>query len=407
MLRGLLVAVLTLALVATASASTGVIEAIETSPIVVVAEVERVTSLAHAGYQAVLKVTRSLRGGQEFSSSLTIAWEEPVPSLSPRFKAGGRVLVAAGPLSSASIWKIRVPDDAARGALFEVAAGGAGYLLRPGAGELDVVEHYLAVAAAARKGDAGALGLARLCAIGQPRLANDAAARLTRFDDLSDHLTPGAARAIVAALLRAEMAETASLLLEMIAAQRPAMLREAIEEQIRATPEPVPSILYSALGAVDDGLSGAVTETLLESESPAARETAARHASGPAAGDLLRGLMRNDRAPAVRAAAVTRLARLDGVAALSDVIRALEDPAASVRLAAAQASAGFGPPAVEALRRTAIHDPSDAARAAIAALSLMGRQAHVALLEIATEHPNEGMRTLAEIALGQPIGDRH
>jgi HEAT repeat protein len=109
----------------------------------------------------------------------------------------------------------------------------------------------------------------------------------------------------------------------------------------------------------------------------------------------------------VRAEAVTRLARLHGIAALSDVTRALEDPAAPVRLAAVRAAATLDPEAVAALRSVAGNDSSDAARAAIAALSLMGREAHAVLTEMAAEHPDEGMRLLSRIAIGQPIGDRH
>ena len=121
----------------------------------------------------------------------------------------------------------------------------------------------------------------------------------------------------------------------------------------------------------------------------------------------LRALLRTDRSPAVRAEAVTRLARLDGIAALSDLTRALEDPAAPVRLAAVRAAATLDPGAVAALRSVAGNDSSDAARAAIAALSLMGREAHAVLTEMAAEHPDEGMRLLSRIAIGQPIGDRH
>jgi hypothetical protein len=388
-------------------AAPGVIAALEEAPIIVVAEVERITRLAHAGYLADLDVTRSLHAEGRLPESLVIAWEEPAPSRSPRFEKGQRLLVAVGALSSASIWRIRVPDDAARAALLEVAGGGEGYLSRPMSGELDVIEHYLAVAVEAREGDAGALHLARLCAVGQPKIAMDAARRLADFEGLSDHLLPGAAHAIVDALLRPQMERTSALLLEMIAEQRPVALRTALDQRIRSLQPRVPLVLYGALGATEGRLDDAVTETLLAGESSEARVTAVRYAEGPEASAQLRALLRTDRSPAVRAEAVTRLARLDGIAALSDLTRALEDPAAPVRLAAVRAAATLDPQAVAALRSVAGNDSSDAARAAIAALSLMGREAHAVLTEMAAEHPDEAMRLLSRIAIGQPIGDRH
>lgn len=243
--------------------------------------------------------------------------------------------------------------------------------------------------------------------IGTPRLANDAAARLRVFTGLSDHLTSGAVKAIVDALLRPDAREMSETLLEMIEAHRPGSLRPPLEMRIRAAGEVAPPIFYAALGALDGRLDEETIRSLLARASPEAREIAARHAAGPTARRLLRDLMRNDRAPAVPAAVVTRLVRLEGVAALCDVTGALEDRAAPVRLSAVRAAASLDPEAIESVRSIAIRDPSDAAKAAVSALSLMGREAHEVLAELATEHPDEGMRVLAQIAIGQPIGDRH
>ena len=243
-----------------AFAAPGVLAALEDAPIVVVAEVGQITRLAHAGYLADLEVTRSLHGQARLPENIVVAWEEPAPSLPPRFERGQRLLVAVGALSSASVWRIRVPDDAARAALLEVVGGGDGYLSRPMSGELDVIEHYLAVAVEAREGDAGALHLARLCAIGQPKIAMDAARRLADFEALSDHLLPGAANAILDALLRPEMERASALLLEMIAEQRPVALRTALDERIRSLQPDVPLVLYGALGASEGRLGDAISE---------------------------------------------------------------------------------------------------------------------------------------------------
>lgn len=383
------------------------IGAIGRAPAVVVAEVVAVTPLAHGGYWATLDVERSLLPGSKPPDRMTVAWEEPVPSLPPRLVAGRRILAAAGPLPTASIWRLRVPDADTRAGLLGLAGDGDGYLIRPGAAELDVLEHYLALDPAAREGDAGVLQLARMAVVGQPRLADDAATHLAQLPALSNHLTPPAAAAIVEALLRSDVPVARERLLGMIGALRPAALRAPLEARIRAAGDAVPPVLYAALGALDDGLDEAISLELLASRSPEARAAAARHATGPESLDWLRDLARSDPDPGVRAAAVTRLVVLGGRGALYEATRALEDPVAEVRLAAVRAAATLDPDAVSSLRQIALGGQSDAARAALAALSLMGDEAHLALAELSVEHPDEAMRTLAGIAVGQPIGERH
>jgi hypothetical protein len=385
----------------------GVIAAFERAPAVVVAEVESVTPLAHAGYQAALAVERSLlRGATPPPKTLLVAWEEPVPSLPPRLVAGRRILAAAEPLPTASIWRTRVPDPAARASLAALANDGAGYLSRPGSAELDVLEHYLQLDPEARMGDAGALYLARLCAVGQPRLANDAAARLAGFTDLADHLTPPAAAALVDALLRPDLPELRETLLAWIESTRPESLRLPLQARIRADGDAAPPVLYAALGALDGGLEESQAMTLLARSSAEARKAAARYARGPQAVAKLRTLVRDDADPAVRATAVTRLVSLEGGAALADATRALGDPAPEVRQAAVRAAASLDPEAVEPLRDVALGNRPDAARAALAALASMGTEGHVALAELALEHPDASMRALARLALGQDIGHK-
>jgi len=389
-----------------AAAPDGPLAAIETAPVVVVADVRRVEALAYAGYRATLDVERSLRETDRVPATMTVAWEEPAPSLPPRLAVGRRVLIAAGPLPTASIWRTRVPDDAARAAMLGLAGGGAGHLERPGAAELDVLEHYLLVGEAARAGDAGVLHLSRLCAVAQPRLALDAARRLDTLDALGEHFTRPATEAFVEALLRDDVPGLRQALLDLIERRRPEALDPVIRARLRAAGAAAPPVLHAALGALRGGLDDDEAVPLLRGDSVEARVAAARQATGPRAHALLRDLMRDDPVPSVRAAAVTRLVALDGAKALPDAMRALEDPAADVRLAAVQAAARLDPEAVEPLRRVALHGPPDAARAAVAALSSMGDEAHETLAELAAEHPDPSMRTLAGIAIGQPIGHR-
>lgn len=397
--------------VAGAAAAGGVVAAIERSPLVVVAEVRDVTELAHDGYRATLVVERVLRPGTGAPGGVPdlveVAWEEPAPTIPPRLVQGRRVLAAVDPLPTASIWRTRVPDDTARARLLALAGQGAGFLERPGAAELDVLEHYLLVDDAARAGDAGALHLARLCAVGQPRIARDAALRLSDFDGLSDHLTPSAAGAVVEALLRTDTPQVSATLLDVIADERPAALRDVLLARMGAAGDDTPPILYAALGALDGQLDDELAMPLLENQSVEARTAAARHASGPQARGRLRGLLRRDPAPSVRAAAATRLVELDGLSALPDATLAFDDESAEVRMAGMRAAASLDPDSVEPLYRLADRGAPQEAHMALAALAMMGDEAHLALAELALEHPDPTIRMLAGIAVGQPLGDRH
>ncbi len=393
---------------AAANEPAGVVAAIEAAPAVVVAEVRSVAALPHTAFRATLAVERSLRPDSPAPEMIEVAWEEPAPSLPPRLAEGRRVLVAAEPLPSASIWRTRVPDDAARARLLAIAGRGAGYLERPGGAELDILEHYLLVGEAARAGDAGALHLARLCAVGQPRLALDAAERLRAFDALPEHLTPGAARALVEALQRGDVRGQREVLLDLIALRRPPALRAPLEASIRSGGgAAAPPVLHAALGALEGQLDDDHALPLLESGSAESRAAAARHAAGPRTRGRLRDLVIGDPSPSVRAAAVTRLVELDGMQAFSDATLAFDDDSAEVRAAAARAVARLDPAPVDSLRRLVEVGRVEEAKTALVALSMMGEEAHLALAELAVEHPDPAIRTLAGIAVGQPIGDTH
>jgi HEAT repeat protein len=145
---------------------------------------------------------------------------------------------------------------------------------------------------------------------------------------------------------------------------------------------------------------------LLASSSEPERLAAARYARGPKARARLRVLLRSDPAPAVRAAAVTRLVELDRVGALADAARVLEDPAPEVRSAAVDALARLDPDAIPELQHVIETGSPLAARAAVATLSAMGPEAHLLLADYADGHPDPAIRALARIAVGAPIGHR-
>jgi HEAT repeat protein len=184
-------------------------------------------------------------------------------------------------------------------------------------------------------------------------------------------------------------------------------MRAVLQSRIaKLSPNP-PAILHAALGALDGEIPDDVAIQLLASSSVEHRLAAAHWASGPKGLERLRILLDRDPAPEVRAAAVRRLVQLESKSALRDAARSLDDPAPSVRLAAAQSVAALGPDAIPALRYIVESGTPDGAKAAIVSLSLMGSDGSEQLAEIAEHHSDEGLRALAGIAIGQPLGHTH
>jgi len=399
-----LLAALSPAAYAEPNADLHLIDALERAPRIAVGTAREVERLPHAGYATRIEVERMLQGKAPVGGSVAVVWEEPVPSAQPRLWPGLRVLATIVPLPTASIWKIRLPDEARRSATEALGGAGDGYLERPNGFELDVLEHYLALDAAARKGDAGVLQLSRMAAKAQPRLARAGLARLSTLPDLDAHIGDAAARALIEALTRGHEGDVGTRALSLVEARRPAKLRAPLSARIEAG---APAILHEALALLEGGMPEERALVMLDSTDPDRRLAAARWARGDAAAARLQDLSRDDPSPAVRAAALRRLQELDSESALPELLDALGDPAPEVRRAAAESLASVGPSAIPALRRTADSESGDSARTAIAALGLLGEPARADLEEIATGHPDEGMRTLAAIALGLPVGHRH
>ena len=86
--------------------------------------------------------------------------------------------------------------------------------------------------------------------------------------------------------------------------------------------------------------------------------------------------------------------------------RALQEP--SVRVAAATGLGSLGAAAVPELVAVVERGDPLAAQAAVTGLMLTdSAEGTLALGEIAAEHPDPGVRSLARIALGQEVGHRH
>jgi hypothetical protein len=384
------------------------VEALEAAPAAVVAVVAEPRQIDAHGHTALLRVESALAGPVPDGAELRIGWEELAASRAPRFAEGERVLVALEPLPGVSIWAARFPDPKLRSRVFGVAMRGDAFLRAPSAASVDRLRHYLRLAAPHRDGANGAALLADLAAQAEPPLAIGAAERLARRSGLAEQLDPAAAALVARALLRTDAGpELAAVLLDAIARERPPALRAPLEA-LAGAEALAPAAVFEALAALDTGVAPARASRLLASPSPAHREVAARHASGPTAREDLARLARGDPEASVRAVAVERLVVLGGASALEDGLAALHDPEPAVRGAAARALGGLGANAVAGLRRAADSNDVDAARAAVVGLQLTGvPEATEALTEIADSHRDESVRTLAAIALGRKVGHAH
>ncbi len=162
------------------------------------------------------------------------------------------------------------------------------------------------------------------------------------------------------------------------------------------------------MAALDGELSPEQTAKLLDDAPARYRAIAARNASGDASASMLVRLARSDPDAGVRAAALERLSVIEGEAAIEPLARGLGDPDSPVRQMAMHRLAALGEPALPTLLRVIDGNDPEAARAALASLSLVGSDAsRAALLDVADTHSDKGLRALAGIALGRRLGNAH
>lgn len=385
------------------------ITALERAPVVVIATFESVNPLAHSAHLGHLVVEEVVVGSAASPESIDVVWEEPGLTVPPRFGRGDRVLIGLDALPTASIWRQRIPDADARAHTFAIAGEGAASVARPTTAVVEILRHHLLLDPAARRGDAGLVRLAQLTNVGDPRLAKAALVRITQIHAArSTPLPDVAATALVQALLRRDAPGLDVALIDWIESARPAELLPPLEAAIEAAgPSGGPITLHAAHAALTGSLDPELAAAFARSGDVDARILACRHATGDRARALLPALIVSDPSEHVRAMAVERWAIVAGAHALPEIMRALEDPSVVVRRAAAQAVADVGEPALPDLLALVDSGSSDGARMAIAALSMMGEPAQPALQQIAAEQEDEGLRTLARIALGLPIGHDH
>jgi hypothetical protein len=392
-----------------AAGGVDLVMALEEAVVAAVGRVEEVEHLDVHGYAARLRVERSFSEGVAPGAVLSLAWEELASSRAPRLAPGERVLVALEPLPGASLWSRRLPDPARRRQTLALARRGDAFLRDPSLASLGRLEHYLALTPEDRRGPLGVAYLAELAARAEPSLARSAVARLGTVPDLDASLDAESSRALVAALVRSDGAGVGEAVVELVESRRPEPLHVALEMAVQALERDEalpPPVLVAALARFE-GLGSARGARLIERGTPEHRTVAARFATGPEAQAELVRLLRRDPAAEVRCAAVARLVEIAGESALEPALAALSDPEPSVRMASAQALGDLGAGVVARLRETAFQAETQAAEAAVVAITLThSREAERALSEIAKRHPDDSVRRLAGLAQDRRVGHR-
>lgn len=383
-------------------------ENLEASPFAVVGQIVEPAQLDAHGWWAELGVEQALRGTVEPDLVVHVVWEELSTSRPVRFENGDRVVLCLAPLSGDSIWRQRIPDPEVRHRTLAIAERGDAFLRHPSGAEITTLQHYLALEPDIRGGPTGVGHLAQLAQWAQPQLALAAVQRLEAVANLDAQIEAPAANALVTALLRSDASPVfTEEVLALIERRRLVSLRDPLAALADADEIP-DAVVFTALALLDEGLSPERTTRLLEHPDASYRLAGARHARGEGAEKALAYLMRSDPSTDVRAAAVTRYVELGGKGAVGPATSVLYDPDLSVRAAAARAVASQGAAAVPYLVDVVERGDPNAAQAAVAGLRFTNtREARDALQTIIDEHPDSGVRMLAELALGRPVGHKH
>jgi hypothetical protein len=386
---------------APAAEGTALVQALEAASLALVGTLEARTALDERAWGARMRV-ESVLAGDTPPGAVPIAWEELASGRPPRFADGDRVLLVLEPLPTGSLWRQRIPDPRALVATRGIAQRGTAFLRSPGLGSLTVLRHYLALPRELRDGPDGGRHLLALAADAERPLAVSAATRLAEGTG-GTALGAGEAGVALRALARGDAdAELGGALLRWVERRQPAGLAAALDAAL-AQPETASATFVAARGRLGDGIAPERERALLASRSEAQRAAAAQVA-GPAQADRLADLLRGDPAPRVRSAALERLARLEGASAIAVLLDAFDDEDAGVRHQAALQVAAFGAEAVPELRDAA-RRPWPASQSAVLALRFANApEARETLTLLAGDHPDERVRTLARLALGEAIG---
>ena len=377
-----------------AAASPALVEALEDSALVVVVDVGEVRRGPgpHA-HVAVVRIEQVL-AGEKPAGAIEIAWDELAPSRRPRLRTGDRALVGLDPVVGAA------------GSGYRLAHRGRSWWPAPDGASVGVLTHYLALEPALREGPTGLRHLLGLAATAPPSLARSAVRRLASIQSPAEAFwEPALGMLVVRALSRPALDEVGPAVVRWLEG-RPSVLVAGVIDRALTEGASGP-FLYAARAVLPGGLPGETWARLAVAADPELRWVVAGFAPPEHAG-LSVALASPESEPVarVRQAAVEHLGTLPFD---REAMRgALADPDASVRLAAARAFAARGDDELQLLRDVAFEGVPLAQQAALTALRLRGSRAAARVLQmIADEHPSEGIRTVAGIALGAPLGEVH
>jgi hypothetical protein len=390
------------------------LEAMEGEALTVVGRIDNVQRLDVHSYTASVWVERILgirSDEHEEGTPLRFAWEELATGRPPRFEDGDRALLCLERLSTASIWRERVPDPSVRRQTTGLAMEGDAFLRDPSLASLEGLHHFLSLSPSDRDSSTGVGYLLALTDSARIALAVSAAERLSDMNGLDEkllYLGRSGERMILKALLRedAEPDLARAMLRVVEAGANPSLSRE-LQRTTRMRASKAPSRLFQASATASNGkLPDEQVKWLMKHADPAYRVVAARTISGRNAAARLRKLLA-DPAPQVRIAALARFVELGDPDALSLALTILADSDPVVRSAAARTAAAFGENGTAGLRSVAYGryattaDSVDAPLSAVAGLAFSGTGGRKVLAQIANDHPDDSMRKLARIALGE------
>lgn len=351
------------------------------------------------GWRATLLVERVLAGVAPSGDALAIGWEERATQRPARFADRDRVLVALEPLPSGSLWSQRFPKRDA----WAVAARSEAFLRDPDDETLAALAAFLALPPEQREQPLGVSALVTLAARGEPHVAASALERLERVPGLDARLAGDASGAWAGLLADGSRPLELRRQALMLAGRRGLAALEPSVAALAAGPSPLQGDAVATLGRLRGGLPAEQARTLLASDDPSVRAAAARGAGAGIDDATLAGLLSGDPAPAVRAAALEALVERRGPAALEVALPLLRDPDATLRGAAVRSVAALGAEAVPAVVRMVFAPDADASSLAgpLATLALAGPEGAVELARVASEHPDEQVRSLALFMLGR------
>lgn len=376
------------------------------APLTVVGTVHGPARVDLHGRAAELAVEQVVKGPAEPGDRLRIAWEEPgaAPTAPLRFAEGERLLVALVPMPRLTLWRARFPE----GDVWVVAERGAAVLRAPARETAVHLAPYLALAREEREGPPGAAALGRLVAEAELALAAQALDRLYTLPAAFEEAGWAASEALGRTLDDATRPTSLRRgVLALVGARRIQALRPAVAAL--AQPGSVlEAAALDALGRLDAGLPADKVRALLLRRGEPVRAVAVRHAGAALDVQALGDLVRQDADPDVRAEAVLRLVARGDAAAVSAAGPGLLDREIRVKAVAVRGLGGLGAVAVPTLRALAERHGAPEAGGPVAALGMAGPEGHAALEALVESHPDERVRELARMALGQPLErDRH